>query len=104
MIVWLSAIALYPILAATYLGGAAIHIEGGGAGRQMAGLILHYGAFIGVFAGLRLAVAPFTAPVLSVALALLGAAILLPLLARLTFRAVGVRISSAEAVRGQSAA
>lgn len=102
--VWLSAIALFPILAATYLGGAAIHIEGGGAGRQMAGLMLNYGVFIGVFAGLRLAVASLTGPVLSVALALLGAAILLPLLARLAFRAVGVRITSADAVRGQSAA
>ncbi len=53
MIVWLAALALFPILAALYLGGAAI---------------------------------------------------LLPLLARLTFRVVGVRITSAEGASGENAA
>lgn len=104
MIVWLSAVAVYPILAATYLGGAAIHIEGGGAGRQITGLLLHYGAFVGVFTVLRLVVATLVGPALSVALAILGATILLPVLARLTFRAVGVRITSADVTSGQGMA
>ncbi len=96
MIVWLPAMALFPILAALYLGGAAIHIEGGGGGRQIAGLLLHYAAFMGAYALLRLAVLTFLGPVLSVAVAMVGAAILLPLLARLMFRVAGVRITSAE--------
>ena len=96
MIVWLPAMALFPILAALYLGGAAIHIEGGGGGRQIAGLLLHYAAFMGAFAAVRLVILSFLGPVLSVALAMVGAAILLPLLARLMFRVVGVRITSAE--------
>jgi hypothetical protein len=87
---------LFPILAALYLGGAAIHIEGGGGGRQIAGLLLHYAAFMGAYALLRLAVLTFLGPVPSVAVAMVGAAILLPLLARLMFRVAGVRITSAE--------
>ena len=104
MIVWLPAMALFPILAALYLGGAAINIEGGGGGRQMAGLLLHYAAFMGAFAVLRLVVLTFAGPVLAVAMAMVGAAILLPLLGRLTFRVVGVRITSAELVSGEGAA
>ena len=104
MIVWLAAMALFPILAALYLGGAAINIEGGGGGRQIAGLLLHYAAFMGAYAVLRLVLQAFAGPVLSVAFGMVGAAILLPLLARLTFRVVGVRITSAEAVSGESAA
>ncbi len=104
MIVWLPAMALFPILAALYLGGAAINIEGGGGGRQMAGLLLHYASFMGAFAVVRLVVLTFAGPVLAVAMAMVGAAILLPLLGRLTFRVVGVRITSAELVSGEGAA
>lgn len=104
MIVWLPAMALFPILAALYLGGAAINIEGGGGGRQIAGLLLHYAAFMGAFAVLRLVILTFMGPIQSVALAMLGAAILLPLLGRLMFRVVGVRITSAERASGGGAA
>jgi len=104
VIVWLAALALFPILAALYLGGAAINIEGGGGGRQVAGLVLHYAAFMGAYAVLRLVIQTFAGPVLSVAFAMVGAAILLPLLARLTFRVVGVRITSAEGASGEIAA
>ena len=89
---------------AGYITGAAINIEGGGGGRQIAGLLLHYAAFMGAYAVLRLVLQTFAGPVLSVAFGMVGAAILLPLLARLTFRVVGVRITSAEAVSGESAA
>jgi hypothetical protein len=104
VIVWIAVIALYPILGALYLGGAAINIEGGGAGRQTAGLILHYAAFIGAYTVLRLVMTTFIGPVLAVGLALVGAAILLPLLARLTFRVVGVRITSADPATGRGVA
>jgi hypothetical protein len=104
VIVWLPAMALFPILAALYLGGAAIHIEGGGGGRQIAGLLLHYTAFMGAFTVVRLVMLTFLGPVLSVALAMVGAAILLPLLAQLMFRVVGVRITSAEGASVEGAA
>ena len=96
MIVWLPAVSLFWILAATYLGGAAINIEGGRGGRQFGGLLLCYAGFLGTFAVLRLILLTVLGPVLSVALGVLGAAILLPVVARLTFRLVGVRITSAE--------
>ena len=115
MIVWLPAMALFPILAALYLGGAAIKFEGGGAGRQIAGLLLHYAAFMGAFAVLRQVILTFMGPfpasgpdtgatAISVALAMVGAAILLPLLGRLMFRVVGVRITSVEGASGEGAA
>ena len=46
-------IALFWTLAAMYLGGAAIHIDGGGGGRQIGGLLLHFVAYLVVYAILR---------------------------------------------------
>ena len=53
MIGWLPAVALYWTLAALYLGGAAIDIEGG-AGRQVGGLFLHFVVFVAVFGVTRI--------------------------------------------------
>jgi hypothetical protein len=104
VIVWLPAVALFPILAATYLGGAAINIQGGGGVRQFAGLMLHYAAFLVAYGVLRLVASAMVPLALAVGLALVGAAILLPLLGRLTFRVVGVKITSAQAAIGHSGA
>ena len=64
----------------------------------------HYAAFIGAYTVLRLVMTTFIGPVLAVGLALVGAAILVPLLARLTFRVVGVRITSADPATGPGVA
>ncbi|HEX9885045.1 MAG TPA: hypothetical protein VGA70_01080 [Longimicrobiales bacterium] len=96
MAVWLLPISLFWCLAALYLGGAPIRIEGGGGGRQLAGLFLHFALFLAVWAGARAVLAALLGDTAAIILSALLAVILLPLLARLAFRIVGVRISSTE--------
>jgi hypothetical protein len=91
---WLPAIAFYWTLAALYLGGAAIHIEGGGGGRQLLGLFLHFGVFLLIFAVARALLGAVLPAALGVGLGVVVAAALLPITAKLTFRLVGVRITS----------
>ncbi len=102
MIEWLPAVALYWTLAALYLGGAAIDIEGGGAGRQIAGILLHFVAFIVVFGLAKFLLQGMAGLALGVALGLVVAAILLPITAKLTFRLVGVRITSSSVAAGEA--
>lgn len=93
MVEWLVPISLFWIIAAVYLGGADIRIRGGSGPREMLGLLLTFGVFLGVWALLRMLVGGFLNGPLTVAIALVGAAVLLPLISRLTFRIVGVRIT-----------
>ena len=92
---WLVPIALFWILSALYLGGD-VSIQGGGGVRQISGLLLHFAAFLAVWAVARMLLVGVVGEIFSVVLAMILAVTLLPLLARLTFRAVGVRITSAE--------
>ena len=101
MIGWLPAVALYWTLAALYLGGAAIDIEGG-AGRQVGGLFLHFVVFVAVFGVTRILLQGMVGFPLGVALGLVVAAILLPITAKLTFRLVGVRITSSSVAAGEA--
>ena len=97
MVPWLIPIALFWILAALYLGGTAIHIEGGGGGRQIGGLLLHFAAYVGVYALLRAVLSGPVGPILGgVVVPIVVTSSLLPLLAKLAFRVMGVRITSAE--------
>ena len=102
MIFWLPAVALYWTLAALYLGGAAIDIEGGGPGRQIAGILLHFVAFIAVFGLAKFLLQYLVGDALGVALGLVVASILLPITAKLTFRLVGVRITSSRVAAGEA--
>jgi hypothetical protein len=99
MVMWLVPICLYWTLAALYLGGAPIRIEGGGAGRQVGGLLLHFVLFLGVWTLARAALTSLLGTTFAVVASVLLAVILLPVLARLAFRLVGVRISSADALQ-----
>ena len=77
-----------------YLGGAAISIEGGGGARQMGGLLVHFAAYLLAYGLLRAAFSVMVGPVLGgVVIPVVIAAALIPLLGRLSFRAVGVRIT-----------
>ena len=96
MVSWLVPISLFWVLAALYLGGAEINVEGGGGLRQSAGLLLNFVGFLLVWAVARALLIGVVGPIPSVVFAVILAAILLPLLARISFRAVGVRITSAE--------
>ncbi len=97
MVPWLIPVALFWTLAALYLGGAAIHIEGGGGGRQVGGLLLHFAAYLAVYALLRAVLSGPVGPIFGgVVVPIVVTSSLLPLLAKLTFRVVGVRITSSE--------
>ena len=97
MLAWLVPIAVLWSLAALYVGGAAINIEGGGGGRQTSGLLLLFASYLGVYtvAGMALtgiAGAAFGGIVFPV----LIASISIPLLTRVTFKLVGVSVSRAD--------
>ena len=98
MLVWLVPVALFWGLAAIYLGGAPIHIRGGGGWRQIGGLLLSFAAYLGVYAGLRtLTLGALGAILGGIVAPLILTSMLLPLLIKLTFRLVGVRITRAGA-------
>ena len=54
MFEWLVPVALFWTLAAMYLGGAEIRFEGRDGPLQLAGLALHFAAFLGAWAVLRM--------------------------------------------------
>lgn len=95
MIPWLIPISLYWTLAAVYLGGSPLEIEGGGGGQQILGLLLHFAAYMVAYAIVRIL---FTGPlgeiVGGIVVPILVASILLPVLGKVAFRVVGVRIVS----------
>jgi len=89
---WLIPLALFWPLAALYLGGAEIRIEGGGV-RQTAGLLLHFAAFSGLWLAFRAGLgAVGDGALLTLVLPAVVVSAMVPLLARLTFRLVGVRL------------
>jgi len=97
LITWLIPTSLFWTLAALYLGGAPIRFEGGGGGRQIAGLLLHFTIFLAVWWVASALLGALAGTVLSMILAAVLASALLPLLGRLSFRVVGVRIVGTEA-------
>lgn len=94
MVAWLIPIAVFWPLAALYLGGAPITIEGGGGIRQTGGLFLHLAAFLIVYGLLRTGLSGLIGPVIGgIVVPIVAASVLIPTLGRLTFRAVGVRVT-----------
>jgi hypothetical protein len=89
---WLPAIAFYWTFAALYLGGAAIEIEGGGGGRQLIGLLLHFVVFLVVFGLARALFGVGLPDPLAVGLGLVVGVASFAMTAKLTFLVVGVRI------------
>jgi len=95
MVPWLVPVALFWPLAALYLGGGSVEIHGGGGPRQLAGLSLHFAAYLMVYGLLRGGLSGALGPVLGgIVVPIVIASALLPLLARLSFRAFGVRLMS----------
>lgn len=97
MVSWLIAVPLFWIIAALYLGGAEINIEGGGAVRQLSGLLLHFVAYLVLFGVVRSLSSGIVGAEFSIVVAVILSTMLLPLVGRLSFRVVGVRITSADA-------
>ena len=93
MLPWLIAISLFWPLAALYLGGAAIHFEGGGGLRQAGGLLVSFTLFMVAWVLLRMAAEGPLGTILGLIAATLVACFLIPFLCKLCFRALGVRIA-----------
>ncbi|MDT8370043.1 MAG: hypothetical protein RQ745_12620 [Longimicrobiales bacterium] len=90
---WLIPLALFWPLAALYLGGARIRIEGGGGVHQLSGLLLSFLLFLGIWLGARVLMsAVASGVVLTLILPALLVVVLLPRMTRVAFRLVGVRI------------
>lgn len=96
MVEWLAPIALFWTMAALYLGGFPLNIEGGGAYRQLLGVAITFVVYLLVWFALRLALRGVLGTVGGVAVACLIAVFLLPLLARGAFRVLGIRITTIE--------
>jgi hypothetical protein len=90
---WLAPVALFWTMAALYLGGFPLTIEGGGGARQFLALLITFALYLAVWFGLRAVLRGPAGAIGGVAIACLVATVLLPLLARVGFRAFGVRIS-----------
>ena len=97
MLAWLVPIAVFWSLAALYLGGAAINIEGGGGGRQTSGLLLLFASYLGVYTICGLALTSVAGAALGgIVFPVLIASISIPLLTRVMFKLVGVSVSRAD--------
>lgn len=95
LVEWLTPVAAFWTLAAMYLGGTAIRIQGGGGLRQIGGLLVTFALFLGVFAAARAILSGTLGVTLTVIVGTGAAALLLPILSRVGFRVLGVRISGA---------
>ena len=95
MVEWLAPISLYWTMAALYLGGFPLNVEGGGGGRHTFGVVLTFVLYLVVWFASRAALRGAVGVVPAVIFACLIATLLLPLLARVGFRVLGVRLTTA---------
>lgn len=89
MLDWLWAGILFWVASAIYFGGLERDIHGGTGFRQFLGLLVTYVIFLAVWFFIHKAIGPTPKGLL---IALAGAALLLPLEARLGFMVVGARV------------
>lgn len=93
MIEWLVALGAFFPLTAIYLGGMKVQPAGGNGWRQVLGLVLTLGVYLGVWRALHSVLAGLAGPVLGGVVAATAIAILaLPLEARLGYLLVGVKL------------
>jgi len=93
---WLAPIALFWVMTALYLGGFALHIEGGGGGRQLAGVFVTFALYLLVWFGLRAVLRGPLGVVGGVMVACLLTTALLPVLTHVSFRILGIRVTAAK--------
>lgn len=92
MVAWLVPVSMFWLVAALYLGGFDLEIEGGGGLRQFLGLILSFVLFVAVFRVLGMVLAGVGPSLGGIVLPTVLSVALLPLITRLGFLPVGVRI------------
>lgn len=94
MVEWLAPIALFWTVAALYFGGyQRLHIEGGGGFQQIAGLLVTFVLYLVAFFVLRMVLRGPAGTIFAVVLACLIASALVPIMAMVAFRILGVRIT-----------
>jgi len=92
MVVWLVPVSMFWLVAALYLGGFDIEIEGGGGMRQFLGLVVSFALFLASYAVLGMVLGG-VGPVLGVVvLPVLISVGLLPVITRIGFMPLGVKI------------
>lgn len=96
LVEWLTPVAAFWPLAAMYLGGTSIRIEGGGGPRQLGGLLLSFALYLGVFGVVLAALGGVLGTVHTVVAGVVAASLLLPLACRLGFLVLGVKLRKGE--------
>ena len=96
MLIWLIPVALFWTMAALYLGGMAVDVEGGSGFRQVLGLILTFVVFLVAWGVMHTVLRGMGAVLFGVVLPTALAILALPILARIGFRIVGVRLLRTE--------
>lgn len=93
MVEWLAPIALYWTMAAVYLGGFSLRIEGGSGLSQTLGVLTTFALYLAVWFVGRLVLRGLVGTIPAVIVAVLIATLVLPILAKVGFRVLGVRIT-----------
>lgn len=89
---WLVPLSAFWLVTALFLGGSPAEIEGGGGVRQLLGLLATLGIYLAVWFGVRTGLGAAFPVGLAVPLATVIAAALIPLLCRLAYRVVGLKV------------
>jgi hypothetical protein len=97
MLDWLIPIALFWTMAALYLGGMNVDVEGGSGPRQVLGLVLTFVLFLVVWGVLHTVLGGIGAVLWGVIVPTALTILALPLIARIGFRVVGVRLRRVDA-------
>ena len=96
VVLWLVPICGFLLVGSMYLGGAPIRFRGGGGVRQTLGLLLSFAAFLTVAVLLRGLLDGVMHTFFAVLLSTIAALLLLPVVCRVGFRVMGVRIERVE--------
>ncbi len=89
---WLVPICAFLVAAPMYYGGMAIRIEGGGGGRQTAGLLVSFGIYLAAAVFLEGLLEGIMAAFFAVTVSTVVALLLVPVISRVGFRVFGVKI------------
>jgi hypothetical protein len=97
MIAWLVPVSMFWLVAALYLGGFNLEIEGGGGLRQFVGLLVSFVLFVVVFRVLGMALGGVGPWLGRIVLPAVLSVALLPIITRAGFSPVGVKIRKGHA-------
>ena len=97
MVVWLVPVSTFILVAALYLGGFNIQIEGGGGVRQFLGLVLSFVLFLAAYGGLRIVLGGAGPALGGIVLPVVVCVALLPAITKVAFMPVGVKITKGSA-------